>query len=221
MVHEFMPVRGRPKGGQRSRWAELSGEIRIGQTPPDASIVASVASPLILWILPVQQAVHNKSTMRRIALLLIVTLFATFAAAQTDDKTNYSGEWRMIKEKSDFGKFTAPDSLVRTVDQKDVTINVHTAQTGPAGKASADVIYYTDGRESVNEIRGRESKSHCFWDGNVLVIRTIAKASNNTPIETEERWELSEGGKILTMTSHMETELTQADFKLVCERVAK
>ena len=160
--------------------------------------------------------------MRRITLFLLAGLFAAaFAVAQTDVKTNYAGEWRMIKEKSDFGKFTAPESLVRTVDQQNVTINVHTAQTGPTGKGSADVTYYTDGRESINEVRGRESKSHCFWDGNVLVIRTNSTASNKAPIETEERWELSADGKVLTMTSHMETGLTQANFKLVCERVAK
>jgi len=155
------------------------------------------------------------------SLSILLLVVAALGFAQTDNKTNYSGEWRMIREKSSFGKFTAPESLVRTVDQKDVTINVHTAQTGPAGKASADVTYYTDGRESINEVRGRESKSHCFWDGGVLVIRTYAKASNNASIETEERWELSADGKILTMISHMETELTQADFKLVCERVTK
>jgi hypothetical protein len=160
--------------------------------------------------------------MRRTALLFLVTLFAAaFAAAQSDAKTNYAGQWRMIKEKSDFGKFTAPDTMVRTIDQQDVTINVHTAQTGPAGKSSADVIYYTDGRESINEVRGRESKSHCFWDGDVLVIRTYAKASNNASIETEERWELSADGKTLTMASHLETGITQHNFKLVCERVAK
>jgi len=160
-----------------------------------------------------------RSNVSFVCVFLLVAAAAGFA--QSDTKTNYSGAWRMMKEKSDFGKFTAPDSLVRTVDQKDVTINVHTAQTGPAGKASADVTYYTDGRESINEVRGRESKSHCFWDGSVLVIRTYAKASNNTPIETEERWELSSDGKILTMTSHMETGLTQHNFKLVCERVPK
>ncbi len=160
--------------------------------------------------------------MRRTALFLLVTLFAAaFAVAQSDTKTNYAGQWRMIKDKSDFGTFTAPDTMVRTIDQQDVTINVHTSQTGKAGKSSADVTYYTDGRESINEVRGRESKSHCFWDGSVLVIRTLAKASNDAPIETEERWELSTDGKILTMTSHLETGITQHNFKLVCERVEK
>jgi hypothetical protein len=154
-----------------------------------------------------------------LSVLLLVAAALSFG--QTDDKTNYSGEWRMVKDKSDFGKFTAPDTMVRTIDQKNLTINVHTTQTGPGGKASADVTYYTDGRESVNEVRGRESKSHCFWDGNVLVIRTYSKASNDTPLQTEERWALSDDGKTLTMTSHLETELTQADFKLVCERMEK
>jgi hypothetical protein len=157
-----------------------------------------------------------------VALLSILFLAAAAVGfAQTETKTNYAGQWRMIKDKSDFGKFTPPDTMVRTIDQQDVTINVHTSQTGPGGKSSADVTYYTDGRESINEIRGRESKSHCFWDGHVLVIRTFAKASNNAAIETEERWALSTDGKILTMTSHIETGIMQHNLKLVCERVEK
>lgn len=149
--------------------------------------------------------------------LLLIT--ASIGLTQTVGKTNYGGKWRMVKEKSDFGRFAAPDTMVRTVDHQDVTINVHTAETGPAGKASADVTYYTDGRESSNEVHGRESKSHCFWDGEVLVIRTLSSASNGQPVNTEQRWVLSPDRKLLTMTSHMETGLTQADFKLVCERM--
>jgi hypothetical protein len=76
-----------------------------------------------------------------VSALLLVT--AAVGLAQTAGKTNYSGKWRMVKEKSEFGKFAAPDSMVRTVDHQDVTINVHTAETGPMGKASADVTYYT------------------------------------------------------------------------------
>jgi hypothetical protein len=160
--------------------------------------------------------------MRRTALVLIVTFFAaSLCVAQTAGKTNYTGKWRMVKEKSDFGKFAAPESMVRTVDHQDVTINVHTAEAGPQGKASADVTYYTDGRESTNEVHGRESKSHCFWDGEVLVIRTVSTAGNGQPVDTEQRWELSADGKVLTMTSHMETGLTQANFKLVCERITE
>src|ERR1035438_744105 len=132
--------------------------------------------------------------------LLLIT--ASVGFAQTTGKTNYGGKWRMVKEKSDFGKFAAPDTMVRTVEHQDVTINVHTAETGPQGKASADVTYYTDGRKSTNEVHGRESKSHCFWDGEGLVIRTVSTAGNGQPVDTEQRWELSHDGKILTMTSH-------------------
>ncbi len=154
-----------------------------------------------------------------VSALLLLT--ASVAFAQTAGKTNYGGKWRMVKEKSEFGKFAAPDSMIRTVDHQDVTINVHTAETGPMGKASADVTYYTDGRESTNEVHGRESKSHCFWDGEVLVIRTVSTAGNGQPVNTEQRWVLAPDGKTLTMTSHMETGLTQADFKLVCERMTE
>lgn len=135
-------------------------------------------------------------------------------------KTNFSGEWRMIKDKSDFGHFakSVPDSIVQTIDQRKETVSVHVVQQREKAKNISDLIYYTDGRNSINEANGRESTSHCFWDGPTLVIRSESHLSNGEHSVTEIRWTLSDDKNTLTMTSHVETDHIQDDFKMVMAR---
>lgn len=157
--------------------------------------------------------------MRRV-LMMAFTLLATGCLfAQTGEKPNFSGVWRMVKEKSDFGKVAMPDRILRTIDHRGVTINVHTEQEAGGRTSSTDLLYYTDGRDSTNEVSGREGTYHCFWDGGTLVIRTEAKTKSGRAALTEERWTLEPDGNTLTMTSHVRTSGFEADFKMVCERV--
>ena len=140
------------------------------------------------------------------------------SAQESSQRPNFSGRWRMIKEQSDFGKFTMPDIVVRVVDHHDPTMNVHTVQTAGKNTTIADVSYFTDGRQSENVMSGRNATSKAFWDGSALMIRTETKNSKNENTEIVDRWELSPDGTILTNTSHVETPDGTADLKLVCEK---
>jgi hypothetical protein len=133
-------------------------------------------------------------------------------------KPDFSGRWRMVKDKSDFGGFAIPDAVVRVVDHHDPTLNVHTIQTTGDKTSSADVSYFTDGSETTNVINGHQANSKAYWDGPVLVIRTSMKDSKNEDVNIEDRWELSDDQQTLTTTSHIETPKGQVDMKLVCMR---
>jgi hypothetical protein len=133
-------------------------------------------------------------------------------------KPDFSGRWRMVKDKSDFGGFAVPDAVVRVVDHHDPTLNVHTIQTTGDKTTSADVSYFTDGSLSTNVINGHEGTSKAYWDGPVLVIRTSMKDSKNEDVNIEDRWELSDDQQILTNSSHIETPKGQVDMKLVSIR---
>src|SRR3954454_24772118 len=82
---------------------------------------------------------------------------------------NFSGRWRMDKEKSNFAKFKMPDMIVRVIDHHDPTLNVHTVQTMAGKTSSSDVSYFTDGTTSSNVINGRDATSRTYWDGSALV----------------------------------------------------
>jgi hypothetical protein len=160
-------------------------------------------------------------TSRR-ALLLACTavlLLPAFASAQAPlppPKPDFSGRWRMIKDKSDFGGFTIPDLVVRVIEHRDPTLNVHTIQTTGTKTTTADVSYFTDGSQTSNVINGHDATSKAFWDGPALVIRTNMKDSKGEDVVIEDRWELSDDQQTLTTTSHIETAKGQVDMKLVC-----
>ena len=143
------------------------------------------------------------------------------AVAQNDTAPahpNFSGRWRMVKDKSDFAHAAMPDMIVRVIEQRDVTLNVHTIQTTGTTTKSADVSYFIDGSPSTNIINNHEATSKTFWDGAALVVRTTLKLSNGDEELIEDRWELSGDGQTLTTTSHINTTKGATTLKLVCEK---
>lgn len=165
----------------------------------------------------------NAGLAKRLLLSLSALALLIPALSRADDsppKPNFSGQWNMVKDKSDFGHFagSTPDSVVYTIDHRKETVSVHVVQQRDKTKGVSDLVYYTDGRDSINEASGRESKSHCFWDGATLVIRTDSHTSRGEHSTAEIRWALSDDKKTLTMTSHIETDHIQDDFKMVLTR---
>jgi hypothetical protein len=149
---------------------------------------------------------------------LLLPLAAHMQSQLPAPKPDFSGRWRMVKDKSDFGGFAVPDAVVRVVDHHDPTLNVHTIQTTGDKTTTADVSYFTDGSPSTNVINGHDATSKAYWDGPVLVIRTAMKGSKNEDVNIEDRWELSDDQQTLTNSSHIETPKGQVDMKLVCLR---
>jgi len=133
-------------------------------------------------------------------------------------RTDFSGRWRMEKDKSDFGGFTIPDIVVQVVDHHDPTLNIHTVETLGKKTTTADVSYFTDGSVTKNVINGRDAESKAFWDGSALVVRTSEKDSKGEDVVIEDRWELSDDGQTLTRTSHITTPKGQVDMKLVSQK---
>jgi hypothetical protein len=163
---------------------------------------------------------------------LLVPLLALTVVAQTpptpgtpgsgnylSTKPNFSGRWRMVKDKSSFSGFTVPDVLVQVVDDHIPAMNVHTVETLGGKTSTADVTYFTDGRQSSNVVNGREATSKTFWDGQVLVVRTDMKDSKGDDIEMEDRWILSPDKQTLTRSSHVVTSNGgEVNLTLVCQK---
>lgn len=160
---------------------------------------------------------------RRLGLPMVVALAAWSAvgsaqAPSQDVKPNFSGRWRMDKEKSDFGTFHAPDIVVQVVDERGPTLNIHTVETAGKKTTTADVSYFTDGTVSKNIINGRDAESKAFWYGPALNVRTTEKDSKGQNVVIEDRWELSSDGQTLTRTSHIITANGSVDMKLVSRK---
>ena len=133
-------------------------------------------------------------------------------------KPDYSGRWRMQKDQSEFHGFRMPDIVVRVIDDHDPVVNVHTVQTAGQKTTTSDITYFTDGSITKNVINGRDAESKCYWDGNVLVVRTSMKTSQGDDELISERWQLSEDKQTLTIASHVDTDKGGVDMKLVSTR---
>ena len=140
------------------------------------------------------------------------------AAATVTSHPNFSGRWRMLKEKSELNGFKVPDVVIRVVDHHDPMINLHTIQTTADKTTMADVSYFTDNSVTMNTIKGRDAQCRAFWDGQALIVRTKMIMANGEHEVIEDRWELSGDGKILTTESHIVTESGEATLTLVCEK---
>ncbi len=154
-------------------------------------------------------------------LLLVLGQAGAIAGAtppEVPKHANFSGRWRMNKEKSDFAKFKVPDMIVRVIDHHDPTMNVHTMQTIAGKTSSSDVSYFTDGTISTNVINGRDATSKSYWDGNALVVRTEMKTAKDEDELIEDRYELSENGATLTTTSHVVTTKGDVTMTLVSDK---
>lgn len=151
-----------------------------------------------------------------IALVVVAAAFAQNDATATHP--NFSGRWRMVKDKSDFAHAAMPDIIVRVIDQQKQTMNIHTVQTTGTVTKSADVSYFLDGSPSTNTINNHEATSKTFWDGSALNVRTELKLSNGDEEVIEDRYELSDDGNTLTTSSHISTPKGGTNMKLVCQK---
>jgi len=154
--------------------------------------------------------------------LVLLGLGSGLAAQKATDAPpvhpNFSGRWRMVKEKSEFNGFKVPDVVIRVVDHHDPMINLHTIQTTDKQTMMSDVSYFTDNSVTMNTIKGRDAQCRAFWDGQALIVRTKMIMANGEHEVIEDRWELSTDGHVLTTSSHIVTESGEASLTLVCEK---
>jgi hypothetical protein len=97
----------------------------------------------------------------------IVCLVASVASAQT--KPNFSGAWKMNREKSKFSG-GGPDAVLIKIDHKEPELTEDWSMTTPDGERSFQAKYTTDGKETEQNVMGRMAKTSAKWVGDALVI---------------------------------------------------
>ena len=147
--------------------------------------------------------------------ILAMAAFAVVAVAQ--NKTNFSGTWKLNTSKSDFGMIPGPDSRTDVIEHKDPSLKVSVTAEGAQGKQQYTVNYTTDGKEAVNSLPGREMKSTLSWQGKSLVVDTKLKFQGND-VTVKSTWTLSDDGKTLTQNAHLTSPMGETDQKLVFEK---
>ena len=151
---------------------------------------------------------------RESRLFSLMFLVAALALVQAQAKPDFSGTWKADTAKSDFGPMPPPDSMVEKIVHEDPSLKVNIAQTGGQGDMTYDMAYTTDGKECVNNFQGNEFKTTLKWDGDALVGNTKG-SFDGTDFTATDRWELSDSGKIMTVTRHISTDSGDFDMKMI------
>jgi hypothetical protein len=149
-------------------------------------------------------------------ILMLVPLCLTFLSA-ADNRPSFTGTWKMDADRSDFGQVPKPANFVRKIEHEDPKVHVVTTASTPNGDAVVDVRYTTDGKETVNTVRGGEWTSKMVWDGTSLDLNS-KRSLNGAEISTRERWTLTNKGKVLTVINTTTTPQTNITFTVVMNK---
>ena len=149
-------------------------------------------------------------------LLLVLAVMAHGASS----KPNFTGEWKLNVEKSDFGMLFAPKSATVKIEHKDPALKLSDVETNEQDETTKiDSSYTTDGRECKGTIIATRYPVKGTWklEGKELSF-TGAGTTSGVTFEIQEKWELSEDGKTIVISRHLSSDRGNTDQKIVLEK---
>jgi hypothetical protein len=153
-------------------------------------------------------------------LILVLAAAAVFLLSDAPARAanpNLSGEWKLNLAKSDYGKFPTPLAVTRKIDDNGSKLVSITTQKGSQGEVTSNLTYTTDGKESVNEVAGGQSKGTAQWIGGMLIIESSREYQGAT-LKQKEIWRPSADGKVLTIDAHVSIPNGEFDVKQVFDK---
>jgi len=139
------------------------------------------------------------------------------AALAANAKPNFTGDWKLNVEKSDFGQFPGPNSMTQKTTHDDPSLKINAKLATDNGDFEFDATYSTDGKETTNAFGPNEMKSVAKWEGDILTIQTKG-SFGDTEMTIQDKWELSSDGKVLTMHRHYSSSQGEMDQKMILEK---
>jgi hypothetical protein len=149
----------------------------------------------------------------RSAAILVAACGAVLAQARPD----FSGEWKMNPERSNYGSVPKPEKMVRKIVHEDPDLRILSTQSGPRGDLTSELKLVTDGKEQILRMGNVEVKCTARWDGATLRIDS-RRPFQTGEVVTQEKWTLSDGGKTLTIATHIVAPRGETDITAVFEK---
>jgi len=155
---------------------------------------------------------------RRVVTVAFVGLLLCCLTLVAADKPDFSGNWKLNVDKSDFGPMPKPEKADYTIVHKDPEMNVKSVAVGSMGEMTNEVKILTDGTEFTNTVRGQEVKGTAKWDGKSLVV-TQKLEIQGTAITFVQKWTLSDDGKSIVQEVNISTPQGEVAQKAVLDKV--
>jgi hypothetical protein len=139
----------------------------------------------------------------------LVGVIALAGASFAQQRTNYSGTWKLNVDKSDFGPVPGPTAETEVIKQMGDSLRINVHAEREQGKTQFTMTLVTDGKEV--PIPADDPLAHpapevtletmsAAWDGPVLVVNEKLTYDND-PVTGVTRYTLSPDGKVLTVSS--------------------
>lgn len=172
----------------------------------------------------------NLSSVTRRTLLALCAAALAAPALVAAGKPDFSGTWKLNKDKSSYGAMPVPDNYAMAIVHKDPDLALTITLTNPMGEQKSESRLKTDGSENVHSSGRVKLTSRIAWDGAVMVMKTKRTVEMTTqlgqppqPVEIngEERWQLSADGKTLTIDVTMNGPQGELIVKRVLDKAEK
>ena len=155
--------------------------------------------------------------MSRKALVTVFALLAFAISLAAQSKPNFSGTWKLNVAKSDFGVLPPSNGRTDVIEHQDPDLKDTVSDDAAQGQQNYTLSMTTDGKEAINKPGGLEMKSVATWTASNLVVNTkLQFQGSDVTIKTT--WALSDDGKTLTESAHLESQMGETDQKLVFEK---
>jgi hypothetical protein len=155
--------------------------------------------------------------MTRVFLAVLVSAFVlspTVVAQDDNARPDFSGQWELVKEKSDFGKMPPPVHMTLVSEKKDGYLHsVLTTQT-PEGDQVSESDWYPDGKRH-GYTKPVPGYSVTHWDGNTLVSE---QSSNDGQYHQTVKLSMAANGQEATETVEQRTPNGKSRMRLVWRR---
>lgn len=128
-------------------------------------------------------------------------------------KSDFSGTWKIVLDKSDFGPMPPPEKVEQIVEHKENDLKVNVTQVGQQGELKMELNYSTE-KETTNTFRNTPMKSTAKWDGDKLVVVSKLEFQGNEVV-IQDTWSLADEGKTLTLDRKLNTPQGDLEMKHV------
>ena len=143
--------------------------------------------------------------MKSKSIILIVLLFillpASYVKAQTSD---FSGEWKLNKEKSDLKDAQLFLSKIKIELKSDSLITTRTYENGNGDEYPFDEKLSLDGKDCkivIFEMPRTSKATRSEADGTIAIasVTTLNNGNGHEDMTSEENWKVENEGKVLTL----------------------
>ena len=141
---------------------------------------------------------------------LLTCLLFLLPLAAFDDGRDFSGKWFLDARRANLTAVSVPMPQTLTVTQRDVAIQC------AATYADGSLLrwsYLLDGTETRLTANGATQSSVVKWEGAALLVNTLITGPGDYTVM--DRWLLSEGGAVLTITRQVVDRSGQTETSLV------